>query len=144
MLGGRIRDGEYRRGPERVLRVPKAGGGGARPIIYFDHLMDQRWCAKHPGVPMLRYAADLLIMAGVRVAARRCFRDLKFLLVSTGLPLKNPRTEGSLWDLDGGVRVPWQGFSVSPHAVSQKASMRFRTKRKRWATGIGRTDAGGN
>ncbi len=85
--------------------------------MYFDHFIDKPWRKKHPDVPMLRYADDLLILANSEVIANECFDDLKTLIAPNGLALKNPNAEGSIWNLDADPcpRVPWLGFRIWKH-----------------------------
>ena len=80
----------------------------------FDHFIDKPWRKKHPDVPMLRYADDLLILANSEASATECFSDLKEMLQPNGLTLKNPNAAGSIWHLDAeaSTRVPWLGFRI--------------------------------
>ena len=114
---------------DRCLRRPglnESNGRGLRqgsclsPLlmnIYFDHFIDKPWRKKHPDVPMLRYADDLLILATSQRLAERCFDDLKTMLEPNGLALKNPKAAGSIWNLDADPcpRVPWLGFCIWKH-----------------------------
>jgi group II intron reverse transcriptase/maturase len=98
------------RGTERGLRQ----GGSLSPLLlnlYLDHVLDRPWHKRHPELPLLRYADDLLIVCRTVKEAEDAGNDLVCLLQTAGLSLKGGG-RAVLKDLTSGVDVDWLGFQV--------------------------------
>jgi hypothetical protein len=90
-------------------------GGCLSPLLlnlYLDHLLDRPWRRRHPALPLLRVADDLLVLARTGEEARQAWTDLKILLRPTGMTLKGTPSS-AVRDLSGGDDADWLGYRVS-------------------------------
>jgi hypothetical protein len=90
-------------------------GGCLSPLLlnlYLDHLLDRPWRRRHPALPLLRVADDLLVLTRTGEEARRAWYDLKTLLRPTGMTLKGTPSSAAR-DLSDGDDADWLGYRVS-------------------------------
>ncbi|MFI5378538.1 MAG: reverse transcriptase domain-containing protein [Tepidisphaerales bacterium] len=91
-------------------------GSPASPMffnIFADRYLDRPWTRRHPDLPLLRYADDLLVPCANRAQALQASEDLARLARSAGTPLK-PLVDGGLVDLTAaGQKLVWLGFELS-------------------------------
>ncbi len=89
-------------------------GGAISPLLvnlYLDHLLDRTWDERMPGVPLLRYADDLLVLAEGQEEARTAHDHLRRTLRSAGMTLKgDPST--AIHHLRTGKPVEWIGIAM--------------------------------
>jgi hypothetical protein len=95
----------------------KAGKGGVRtgspdsPLyanVFFDAKVDWPWHRRHPGLPLLRYVDDLLVLCRTPCQAAAALADLERLARSAGTPLKAKSMVAG--DLSAGGSLPWLGY----------------------------------
>jgi retron-type reverse transcriptase len=107
-------------GVMRLLgRLVKTGGGiGIRqggplsPLllnVYLGHFLDRKWHRLFPGVPLLRWADDVLVLCRDRQEALQAYQGLKQLLLPAGMRLKGT-PEKAVHDLKGGAEAIWLGY----------------------------------
>jgi hypothetical protein len=77
--------------------------------VYLDHFLDRPWQRKHPEVPLLRYADDLLVPCRSEEEAKQVHGDLLRFVREGGLTLKGSGDE-NVFNLKQGERVDWLGF----------------------------------
>jgi RNA-directed DNA polymerase len=66
-------------------------GGSLSPLllnIYLDHFLDRPWRKRHPNIPLLRVADDLLVLCRSAKVAKQAHATLAALLTPAGMPLK--------------------------------------------------------
>lgn len=92
-----------------------AQGGPVSPLlanIHFDAHLDAAWYRRHPGVPLLRTADDLMICASNETQANMLHEQLGEIARSTaGTPLKGG-DESGVHDVRSGEGVDWLGFRI--------------------------------
>ncbi|MBI1349296.1 Retron-type reverse transcriptase [bacterium] len=81
----------------RILRANNPSGigipqgGPLSPLllnVLLDGALDKRWAARHPAVPLVRYADDLLLLCRDRNEAERGYATLRELVTPAGFTLK--------------------------------------------------------
>jgi Reverse transcriptase (RNA-dependent DNA polymerase) len=90
-------------------------GGNLSPLLlnlYLHHHLDQKWHQRSNGVPLLRWADDLLALCRSTQEAQRAYSDLSQLLTPTGMQLKGTVVK-TVHDLDEGTVAEWLGFELS-------------------------------
>jgi RNA-directed DNA polymerase len=106
----------------RLLRrlVETDGGTGIRqggplsPLllnVYLNHFLDRKWDRLFAGVPLLRWADDVLILCRNRQEALQAYQGLKQLLLPAGMRLKGT-PEKAVHDLQGGESIIWLGYRL--------------------------------
>jgi hypothetical protein len=111
--------------PEKLLRLIERiidngrtlgirQGAPLSPMLlncYLDHHLDRMWHRRHPEIPLIRYADDLLLLCGSEPEANQARADLEYLLRPTGTSLKG--TAGrTTRRLDYGQPADWLGFRI--------------------------------
>jgi hypothetical protein len=105
-------------------------GGSLSPLLlnlYLDHFSDRPWTKQQPDTLLLRYADDLLILAGDVRRADEAHAYLRKQLQAAGMTLKG--TSGTAThNLLAGVSVGWIGFGIQkgPNGVE------FRPTERNW------------
>ena len=79
--------------------------------LYLHHVLDREWRRRRPGVPLLRFADDILLLCRTPKQARAAYDDLADLLRPAGFGLKEARTD-AVRRLDRGEVVRWMGFGI--------------------------------
>ena len=104
---------------ERIVRgrgtVGVAQGGALSMLllnVLLDAALDLPWAARHPGLPLLRWVDDVLILTPNEEVATTALTDLTGLLAAVGLGLKQtPPPE--ITDLRTGNYAHWLGYDLS-------------------------------
>jgi RNA-directed DNA polymerase len=89
-------------------------GGPLSPLllnVYLNHFLDRKWDRLFAGVPLLRWADDVLILCRNRQEALQAYQGLEQLLLPAGMRLKGT-TEQAVHDLKGGAEVIWLGYRL--------------------------------
>jgi RNA-directed DNA polymerase len=89
-------------------------GGPLSPLllnVYLNHFLDRKWDTLFAGVPLLRWADDVLILTRTRQEALQAYQDLKQLLLPAGMRLKGTPEE-AVHDLRGGAEAVWLGYRL--------------------------------
>ena len=89
-------------------------GGPMSPLLlnaYLNHVLDRRWNKLFAGVPLLRWADDVLILTRTRQEALQAYQGLKQLLLPAGMRLKGNPTQ-AVHDLQGGESIIWLGHRL--------------------------------
>ena len=66
-------------------------GGCLSPLLlnlYLDHHLDRRWRMRHPDLPLIRVADDILVLTRNQEEAQQTWTDLREMLLPAGMPLK--------------------------------------------------------
>jgi retron-type reverse transcriptase len=66
-------------------------GGPLSPLLlnlYLHHTLDRVWRRRHPNIPLLRFADDILLLCRTTKRARTAYRELADLLQPAGFVLK--------------------------------------------------------
>lgn len=79
--------------------------------VYLDHLLDRVWRSRHPAVPLIRVADDLLVLCGSVEEAQQYREELWQLLLPTGMLLKHQEAT-VIRDLSNGRGAEWLGFTI--------------------------------
>ncbi len=90
-------------------------GGSLSPLLlnlYLHHSLDVPWRQRHPDLPLLRYADDLLLLCRTAAEAEGAYDELARLLTSVGMPPKGTR-ESAVRKLSTGSPVEWMGFRIT-------------------------------
>jgi RNA-directed DNA polymerase len=89
-------------------------GGPLSPLLlnlFLDHHLDRKWRAKHPDVPLIRYADDILLLCKSVEQAKKAHRALSKLLLPTGMLLKSTVSNG-VRTLTPKSPAIWMGFAI--------------------------------
>jgi retron-type reverse transcriptase len=89
-------------------------GGPLSPLllnVYLNHLLDRKWNKLFPGVPMLRWADDVLILTRTKQEALQAYQGLRRLLLPAGMRLKGT-PEQAVVELQGGAEIVWLGYRL--------------------------------
>lgn len=76
--------------------------------LFFHQYLDQPWRRRHPTVPLLRYADDLLVPCATLSQAEATAKDLRRLASSAGTPVKS----AAIVDLHADQSAEWLGYEV--------------------------------
>jgi retron-type reverse transcriptase len=79
--------------------------------VYLHHFLDKKWGRLFPGVPLLRWADDVLILCRTKQEALRAYEGLERLLLPAGMRLKGNPTQ-AVHDLQGGESIIWLGHRL--------------------------------
>lgn len=79
--------------------------------LYLHHLLDREWRRRHPDIPLLRFADDILLLCRTPKQARDSHSDLVSLLRPAGFLLKESRQD-AIRLLKAGQEVNWMGFGI--------------------------------
>jgi retron-type reverse transcriptase len=107
-------------------------GGPASPLllnVYLNHFLDRRWNKMFPGVPLLRWADDVLILCRTKQEALTAYQGLRRLLLPTGMRLKGT-PEQAVIDLQGGAEIVWLGYRICKAEGGLKVSLTERSWRR--------------
>ena len=92
--------------------VPQGGPASALWLnIYLDHLLDRVWHQRHPDVPLVRVADDLLLVCKDTVAAQQMYAELETVIAPTGMGLKLG-SASAIRDLRAGQVAEWLGYRI--------------------------------
>jgi hypothetical protein len=80
--------------------------------VYFDHFVDKPWRRLHPGIPLLRYMDDMLVLCQAEDDAQSVYVDLRKIVNNAGLCLKFDSATAR-HDLGHGQAAEWLGFCIS-------------------------------
>jgi retron-type reverse transcriptase len=80
--------------------------------VYLDRLLDRKWRKRHPTVPLIRVADDLLLLCKTVEEAFNAREALAQLLQVVGLPLKGSR-DTAVCNLSGRHDAHWLGFHLA-------------------------------
>jgi RNA-directed DNA polymerase len=89
-------------------------GGPLSPLllnVYLNHFLDRKWGKLFAGVPLLRWADDVLLLCRDRQEALQAYQGLKQLLLPAGMRLKGT-PEQAAHDLKGGAEAIWLGYRL--------------------------------
>lgn len=98
-------------------------GGPLSPLllnVYLDHFLDRVWRKRHPDIPLIRYADDVLLLCADSAEAVAAEADLRQIVLSAGMHLKAPADE-AIQDLSGGQTTTWMGFRAYREADNKLA-----------------------
>jgi ribonuclease HI len=100
-------------------------GGCLSPLllnVYLDWLFDRMWRKRHPNLPFIRVADDLLVLCQTDEEARTAHADLKDMLRVAAMPLKGSSLT-AIRNLDRGQAAHWLGFELRKKDGELRASM---------------------
>ena len=80
--------------------------------LYLHHLVDRPWRARHPQMPLVRFADDLLLPCRTARAAVSAYSVLATLLTRAGFELKESRRD-AVRAVGAGAAVTWMGYAIS-------------------------------
>jgi retron-type reverse transcriptase len=89
-------------------------GGPLSPLLlnaYLHFFLDRKWSKLFPGVPLLRWADDVLILCRTKQEALTAYEGLKQILLPVGMTLKGTPGQ-AVHDLKGGAEVIWLGYQL--------------------------------
>ena len=78
---------------------------------YLNHVLDRRWNKLFAGVPLLRWADDVLILCRTKQEALTAYEGLKQILLPAGMRLKGTPGQ-AVHDLQGGAEIVWLGYRL--------------------------------
>jgi hypothetical protein len=81
--------------------------------LYLHHLVDRKWRELFPGVPLLRFADDILLLCQSAGRAAEAYAALAKLVQDAGLALKEGPAEATVAVGQGG-KVEWMGYGIAP------------------------------
>jgi hypothetical protein len=87
-------------------------GSPASPFffnLFADHHLDRPWKSRHPHLPLIRYADDLLLACRTGEEAASAYGCLALLARSAGVPLKESAAD-AIHDLRDGRPLDWLGY----------------------------------
>lgn len=79
--------------------------------LYLHHLLDRKWRALHPTLPLLRFADDILVLCRTENQARDAYAALSALVRAAGFELKET-AEAAIKAVAQGEPVKWMGYGV--------------------------------
>jgi len=96
---------------ETVIRTDSGRGlrqgGNLSPFLlnlYLDHHLDRPWRHRHPDIPLIRYADDILLLCRSRMEAEAVYAEMKKMLLPAAMSLKGS-PETAIRDLEAGQDV---------------------------------------
>ena len=95
--------------------------------LYLHHSLDRKWRQLHPGIPLLRFADDILLLCDTALEAKRAYASLVKLLTPAGFQLKEKEPE-AIRNIAEGRRVDWLGFDVG----AEGSGLSFRILDSAW------------
>jgi hypothetical protein len=104
-------------------------GGPLSPLllnVYLNHFLDRRWNKLFAGVPLLRWADDVLVLTRTKQEALQAYQGLKRLLLPAGMRLKGT-PEQAVHDLQGGAEVIWLGYRLCRNKGGLEVSLTERS-----------------
>lgn len=96
-------------------------GGSLSPLmlnLYLHHHLDGKWKKKHPDIPLIRVADDLLLCCKTRSEAKQARADLADLLLPAGMKLKGDE-KSDIHDLTKNDPAEWLGFRITRTKMKQ-------------------------
>jgi len=79
--------------------------------LYLHHLLDRKWRTRHPTVPLLRFADDILLLCRTVKQAHKAYDELKKLVQAAGFQLKESQ-ELAIRRMNRGESLEWMGFGI--------------------------------
>ena len=95
--------------------------------LYLHHVLDRTWRRRKPGVPLLRFADDILLLCRSPKQAREGYDDLTNFLRPAGFSLKETKSD-AVRRLDRGAAVRWMGFGIR----AGEAGLRYSVTVEAW------------
>jgi len=93
--------------------VPQGGPASALWLnMYLDHFLDRVWRQRHPDVPLVRVADDLLLICTDMVEAQQVYAVLETVIRPTGMTLKLGAATATR-DLRAGQVAEWLGYRIN-------------------------------
>ncbi len=89
-------------------------GGSLSPLLlnlYLHHFLDRPWRKRHPKIPLIRVADDILLLCRTRKEAKQAHATLASLLAPAGMPLKLG-FENAVRRLTEEEPADWLGFRI--------------------------------
>jgi hypothetical protein len=87
-------------------------GGPLSPLLlnlYLHHVLDRPWRKRHPNLPMIRVADDILLLARTAKKAKQAHATLTSLLTPAGMPVKLGFAK-AVSRLTAGETADWLGY----------------------------------
>jgi len=83
--------------------------------VYLHHLIDRKWRKQRPGIPLLRFADDILLLCGSEDQATEAYGALAKLVQDAGLSLKEDSGEAVV-AVESGGKAKWMGYGIGASA----------------------------
>jgi hypothetical protein len=96
--------------------------------LYLHDCLDGRWREKHSGIPLIRWADDILLLCRTAKEAEEAYPDLITLLNTAGTPLKMESDGSPIHLLTPEDPARWLGFSIT----RGECGLEFCLDEKRW------------
>ncbi|OAI45547.1 hypothetical protein AYO44_12850 [Planctomycetaceae bacterium SCGC AG-212-F19] len=106
-------------------------GGSLSPLLlnlYLHHHLDRKWKKKHPDIPLIRVADDLLLCCKTRSEAKQARAELAKFLLPAGMKLKGDE-QADIRAMTKNEPAEWLGFRITR---TKQNRLRVRIAEKAW------------